>query len=82
MSVQHWDDMCSLCNRSRFWPSRSGYFVCAICTPDPLAALAILARRSGVAAVARAQTWAESASGFNEPSHKCASSIENASGRS
>jgi hypothetical protein len=54
-----WPDTCGVCLGTRWWPSRSGYFVCAICTPDPLAALAILARRSGSAAVRRAASWAD-----------------------
>jgi hypothetical protein len=45
MPYSSWQDTCALCGESRFWPSRSGYFVCAICTPDPIKALLILARR-------------------------------------
>jgi hypothetical protein len=53
---QRWQDTCSLCGRSRFWPSKSGYFVCAICHPDALGALEILGRRvpGGVKTV---QSW-------------------------
>jgi hypothetical protein len=59
MSRTSWEDTCSLCNRSRFWPSKSRYFVCAICHPDPLQALAILARRGRPGVIRRAQRWAQ-----------------------
>jgi hypothetical protein len=60
MTLGNWEDTCSLCNRSRFWPSKSGYFVCAICTPDPLDALETLGRRvpGGVRVV---QAWRQQA---------------------
>jgi hypothetical protein len=61
MSLGSWQDTCSLCNRSRFWPSRSGYFVCAICTPDVMEALAVLARRK-IGAVQQVRQWLAEAS--------------------
>jgi hypothetical protein len=59
MSLVHWTDTCSLCNQSRFWPSRSGYKVCYVCNPNPLQALIILARRGSVGAIRRAQGWVD-----------------------
>jgi hypothetical protein len=52
----HWDTICSLCQGSRFWPSKSGYFVCAICHPDVLQALEVLARRK-IGGVQLVQSW-------------------------
>jgi hypothetical protein len=48
-----------LCNRSRWWPSKSGYFVCYVCHPCPLQALTILARGASVGAIRRAEAWAQ-----------------------
>ena len=59
MAMTSWADTCSLCKRSRFWPSRSGYFVCAVCCPDALQALIILARRGPPGAIKRAQGWVD-----------------------
>jgi hypothetical protein len=58
MSFTTWVDTCSLCDGTRFWPSRFNYKVCMTCCPDPLEALIILARRSGATAVKRAERWA------------------------
>ena len=57
MSFTTWADTCSLCQQSRWWPSRSGYLVCYTCHPDPLAALVVLARRGSVGAIRRAEEW-------------------------
>jgi hypothetical protein len=41
-----WDDTCGICGNTLFWwPSKSGYRVCAVCSPDPLGALETLGRR-------------------------------------
>jgi hypothetical protein len=51
-----WDDACSRCgNALLWWRSRTGYRVCMTCTPDPLEALAVLARRAGSDAVQQVQ---------------------------
>ena len=59
MSLVSWADTCSLCDGTRFWPSKSGYLVCYTCHPDPLAALVILARRGSVGAIRRAEGWVQ-----------------------
>jgi hypothetical protein len=53
------DDVCGVCESSRWWVSKHHYLVCAICTPDPLQALVILARRGSVGAIRRAESWAQ-----------------------
>jgi hypothetical protein len=57
-----WTETCSVCGNDRlWWRSRSGYLVCMVCCRDPLAPLAVLARRASTAAVTRVQTWRQAA---------------------
>lgn len=58
MSHGTWQDTCGICGSTKFWPSSSGYKICYGCTPDPLAALIVLARRGSVGAIRRAERWA------------------------
>jgi hypothetical protein len=51
-----WQDTCS-CGSTRFWVSRTAYKVCYDCAPDVWAALLILARRGGAAAVKAVESW-------------------------
>jgi hypothetical protein len=61
MNRQGWEEICSLCQQSRWWVSASGYRVCWTCTEgDPLTALIILARRRSAEAVQQVQRWVES----------------------
>jgi hypothetical protein len=58
IGAMSWDETCSLCNNStRWWKSRSGYLVCAICHPDVLFALETLARRGRPGLVEHVQGW-------------------------
>ena len=61
MWMQNWQEQCGVCGHSRWWPSRVyDLKVCWWCSGgNPLTALTVLARRSGTAAVRRAQAWAE-----------------------
>jgi hypothetical protein len=53
-----WDETCSRCGNSLlWWRSRSGYRVCMVCCPDPLAALETLARRGAPGLVMQVQRW-------------------------
>jgi uncharacterized Zn finger protein (UPF0148 family) len=54
------DDTCSMCGNQLFWwRSKTGYRVCMVCDPDPLAALETLARRGTPGLVRRVQAWIE-----------------------
>jgi len=53
-----WEDTCSRCgNDLLWWRSRSGYRVCMQCSPDPLEALEVLARRGQPGAITQVQGW-------------------------
>jgi hypothetical protein len=77
-----WQDSCSRCRQSRWWPSRVyDLEVCWWCSGgNPMTALTTLARHGGPDAVQAAQRWADRVREFNELSHKCADSIENSRG--
>lgn len=65
MLMGKWQDQCWICEGTRFWISKTGYKVCMRCSgpDDPLAALVVLARRAGNAAVKRVESWIKEVQG-------------------
>lgn len=59
MSQVNWAETCSVCNNStRWWHSKfRDYLVCAICNPDVLKALEVLARYGKPGLVKQVQSW-------------------------
>jgi hypothetical protein len=54
----NWGDSCSICqNDALWWTSKQGYKVCMVCSPNPLAALVILARRGYPGLVEKVESW-------------------------
>jgi hypothetical protein len=56
-------ETCGVCDNQVFWwRSRSGYQICMACSPDPWAALEVLARRGKPGLIQHVQAWTRASS--------------------
>jgi hypothetical protein len=61
-------ETCSVClNQTRWWRSKTGYQVCAVCSVTPFEALEILARRGPPGLIKTVQGWWKGQDFFSTP---------------
>jgi hypothetical protein len=83
MSITTWQDTCSRCGQSRWWPSRLYNLKVGWWSSEgnPLLGLIVLAQRAGEAAVRRAEAWtADPTANISTSSKETSRPIETARG--